>query len=200
MKKSKELLRILLIFILIGCGLFYGGIVYQRKHAEPAITSSILSNELEQASDLITTDYHYTQFGKYENSLELNGWSIPLTQKNFLLQYEGTIQCGIDLKDLDITIENQTITVNTPEIKVLSHAIDESSIQIYDEKNNLFNPIQVSDYKKFAVQQKKTVLKEAKKKGLMESSKKNAKKAIKKIIRLIPNTESYQIVVNIGAK
>lgn len=198
MKKIKKFLFCLIILLILVGSIFYGGMLYQRKYNQTTITSSVIGSELKEANDLITSNYNYSRFGKYENSLELNGWSIPLTNKNFLLQYNGTIQCGLDLDQVKIDITDQTITVHTGKIKVLSHTIDEDSIQVYDEKNNLFNPIKVSDYKNFAIQEKKTALKEAKEKGLEEKAQKNAKKAIKKIIHLIPDTEQYKIVVKIG--
>ncbi len=198
MKKRKHFLLYFLILI-IGCGaIFYGGIIYQTKNEQSKITSSIVESELKEANDLITTNYTYSRIGKYENSLDLNGWSIPLTTKTFLLQYNGNIQYGINLDNLDIQINEDTITINTAKIKILSHSIDESSIQVYDEKNNLFNPIEISDYKKFAVSEKEKAVQEAKEKGIEDNANQYAKKAIKKVVKLIPGTDQYKIEINIG--
>ena len=155
----------------------------------------LIQNRIEQASDLVTTKYHYTKVGKFENSLNLNGWSIPLTNKYFILTFEGEIQLGTDLSKANIEISDSTIHVTVDKPTVISNSIDESSIEVYDETKNIFNPISVSDYKAFAVKQKEKALSEAKKKGLMKTAQENTKKSIKQIISIIPDTDDYNIEV-----
>lgn len=144
---------------------------------------------------MVTTKYHYTKVGKFENSLNLNGWSIPLTNKYFILTFEGEIQLGTDLSKANIEISDSTIHVTVNKPTVISNSIDESSIEVYDETKNIFNPISVSDYKAFAVEQKEKALSEAKKKGLMKTAQENTKKSIKQIISIIPDTDDYNIEV-----
>lgn len=191
MKNFKKILFIL-IFILIA---FISGIFFANKQTEPEITSTLIQNRIEQASDLVTTKYHYTKVGKFENSLNLNGWSIPLTNKYFILTFEGEIQLGTDLSKANIEISDSTIHVTVNKPTVISNSIDESSIEVYDETKNIFNPISVSDYKAFAVEQKEKALSEAKKKGLMKTAQKNTEKSIKQIISIIPDTDDYNIEV-----
>ena len=191
MKNFKKILFIL-IFILIA---FISGIFFANKQTEPEITSTLIQNRIEQASDLVTTKYHYTKVGKFENSLNLNGWSIPLTNKYFILTFEGEIQLGTDLSKANIEISDSTIHVTVDKPTVISNSIDESSIEVYDETKNIFNPISVSDYKAFAVEQKEKALSEAKKKGLMKTAQKNTEKGIKQIISIIPDTDDYNIEV-----
>ncbi len=198
MKKKKHFIAYILIILCLCGALFYGGMTFQKNHNQSTITSSYVETQLKQSNDLITSDYQYSRIGKFDNSLELNGWTIPLTNKSFLLQYSGDIQYGIQLDSLNIQINKDTIIINTPDIKVLSHSIDESSIQVYDESNNLFNPIQISDYKKFAVSEKKKAIKEAKENGVEKRVKEKTKKAIKKIVKLIPGSDQYKIEINIG--
>ena len=191
MKNFKKILFIL-IFILIA---FISGIFFANKQTEPEITSTLIQNRIEQASDLVTTKYHYTKVGKFENSLNLNGWSIPLTNKYFILTFEGEIQLGTDLSKANIEISDSTIHVTVDKPTVISNSIDESSIEVYDETKNIFNPISVSDYKAFAVEQKEKALSEAKEKGLMKTAQENTEKSVKEIISIIPDTDEYTIVV-----
>ena len=192
MKNLKKVLFIV-VFILIA---FVGGMFFANKQTEPEITSTLIQNRIEQASDLVTTKYHYTKVGKFENSLSLNGWSIPLTNKNFILTFEGEIQLGTDLSKAKVDIKDSTIYVTVDKPTVISNSIDESSIEVYDETKNIFNPISVNDYKKFAVEQKETALSEAKKKGLMKTAQENTKKSVKDIISIIPDTDEYTIEVS----
>ena len=191
MKNFKKILFIL-IFILIA---FIGGMFFANKQTEPEITSTLIQNRIEQASDLVTTKYHYTKVGKFENSLNLNGWSIPLTNKYFILTFEGEIQLGTDLSKANVEINDSTIHVTVDKPAVISNAIDESSIEIYDETKNIFNPISVSDYKAFALEQKDKALSEAKEKGLMKTAQENTKKSIKDIVSIIPDTDEYTIEI-----
>ena len=191
MKNLKKVLFVV-VFILIA---FVGGMFFANKQTEPEITSTLIQNRIEQASDLVTTKYHYTKVGKFENSLNLNGWSIPLTNKYFILTFEGEIQLGTDLSKANIEISDSTIHVTVDKPTVISNSIDESSIEVYDETKNIFNPISVSDYKAFAVKQKEKALSEAKKKGLMKTAQENTKKSIKQIISIIPDTDDYNIEV-----
>ena len=191
MKNLKKILLVLAIAIIT----FIGGIFFAHKQSDPEITSTLIQNRIEQASDLVTTKYHYSKVGKFENSLSLNGWSIPLTNKNFILTFEGEIQLGTDLSNAKIDIKDSTIYVTVDAPKVISNSIDESSIEIYDESKNIFNPISIKDYKKFAVEQKKKALSEAKEKGLLKTAEKDTKKSIQQIISIIPNTENYKITV-----
>ena len=135
--------------------LFIGGMFFMNKQTEPEITSTLIQNRIEQASDLVTTKYHYTKVGKFENSLNLNGWSIPLTNKYFILTFEGEIQLGTDLSKANVEINDSTIHVTVDKPAVISNSIDESSIEVYDETKNIFNPISVSDYKAFCARTKK---------------------------------------------
>lgn len=191
MKNLKKVLFVV-AFILIA---FISGIFFANKQTEPEITSTLIQNRIEQASDLVTTKYHYTKVGKFENSLNLNGWSIPLTNKYFILTFEGEIQLGTDLSKANIEISDSTIHVTVNKPTVISNSIDESSIEVYDETKNIFNPISVSDYKAFAVEQKEKALSEAKKKGLMKTAQKNTEKSIKQIISIITDTDDYNIEV-----
>lgn len=192
MKNLKKFLFIV-VFILIA---FVGGMFFANKQTEPEITSTLIQNRIEQASDLVTTKYHYAKVGKFENSLSLNGWSIPLTNKNFILTFEGEIQLGTDLSKAKVDMKDSTIYVTVDKPTVISNSIDEASIEVYDETKNIFNPISVNDYKKFAVEQKETALSEAKKKGLMKTAQENTKKSVKDIISIIPDTDEYTIEVS----
>lgn len=191
MKNLKKILFVLLFLVVA----FIGGMFFANKQTEPKISSTLIQNRIEQASDLVTTKYHYAKVGKFENSLSLNGWSIPLTNKNFILTFEGEIQLGTDLSKAEVEIKDSTIHITVDKPTVISNSIDESSIEVYDETKNIFNPISVNDYKKFAVEQKETALSEAKKKGLMKTAQENTKKSVKEIISVIPDTDEYTIEV-----
>lgn len=89
LKNWKSYLIMLVIGILIGAFLFFGMVNLNIGQGEAKVTNTTVLEQLQSASELITTKYNYSKVGRYENSLEINGWSIPLTNKYFILTYEG---------------------------------------------------------------------------------------------------------------
>ena len=178
MKTLKNYLLVLLIGLVAGgAAIFF----LSNDDKEPEITRTILLERLEKASELITTKYYYSEVGEFEKSLDLNGWDIPLTKKHFILTYEGVVDLGVDLSKAKTEIKKDTIYFEFPDIEILNNTIDESSIEIYDESKNVFNPISINDYKNFAVDQKKRIEKDLQTKKIYEEAKKNTIEAIQNL-------------------
>ncbi len=200
-----SLLAALLIGVIAGAFLFFGAVNLNIVQSQPEVTGKVVLRELESASSLITTRYNYSKVGKYENSLEINGWSIPLTDKFFILTYDGQalLGCDLDTAQVDVNKSAKTITVTLDPVKILSSSIDEKSIEVYDESKNLFNPISVNDYKEFASRQKEAVEEEIRSKPVFEEAKENTVKAITEILGLtdgIRDVYTVQVEFREGAE
>lgn len=186
----------LLAGLLIGAFLFFGITNLNIEQSTPKISQTSVRDQLQSASELITTKYHYSEVGRYENSLEINGWSIPLTNKYFILTYEGEVQLGVDLSQADISVKDSIIQIELPPVQVLSNTIDEDSIEVYNESKNVFNPISINDYKEFAIQQKDKVEEELKEKQIYKTAEENTIQSIEKILSLSDHVnENYTIQV-----
>lgn len=185
------------VAILFVCFLiFFAGMKFGGKSGEAKITSTALTQQLQEVNELATMQYNYTKVGKFENSLTLNGWDIPLTQKSFLLTYSGELKAGINMEKIEVNVENQMITVKLPAVQILTNLIDESSIEVYDEITNIFNPIRINDYKNFAIQQKEKVADEAIENGILSEAATKAQATIRKFLNMVPTVEdSYTIEV-----
>lgn len=194
--KTKKALGGVIAILLICLLIFFAGTRFGGKASEPKITSTALTQQLQDINELATLEYNYTKVGKFENSLTLNGWDIPLTRKSFLLSYSGQLKAGIDLDNVSVHVSEKKITVSLPEIKVLNNMIDEHSIEVYDETKNIFNPISIKDYTKFATQQKGKVEEEAIENGLLSKAATRAEEAIKRFLNMVPEIQnSYTIEV-----
>ena len=90
---------------------------------------------------------------------------------------------------IEVAINNNIITVSIPEIEILSNEIDESSIEVYDETKNVFNPISVNDYTTFAKKQKEAVAEEAIENGLLSEAATKTQSTIKKYLNAIPGID-----------
>lgn len=186
-----------IIAILIVCALiFFAGTRFANNSDEPEITSTGITQQLQDIEELATLSYNYTKVGKFSNSLQFNGWDIPLTQKSFLITYDGQLKAGIKMDKIKVDVSNNNITVSIPDIEILSNEIDESSIEVYDESRNIFNPISVNDYATFATSQKEAVEAEAIENGLLSEAATKTQDTIKKYLNAIPDIEGkYQIDV-----
>ena len=58
------------------------------------------------------------------------------------------------------------LTPNIPEAEILSHEIDEHSMEVFDEKTSIFNPFTVEDFTSFQSDQKAAMEEKALSRGL----------------------------------
>lgn len=149
---------------------------------------------MQTVSNVATLEYNYTNMGKFEDSADLKGWEIPLTTKSFILTYDGKITAGIDMQNVQVDLRGDTIDVKLPPAKILSHEVDEESIELYDETKNIFNPISIKDYAAFAAEQKKVMEKKTLENGLLDTAQKRAKTVITQFLQSIPELAEYEVV------
>lgn len=194
MKKVWKWVQRILVLLLVGAIFFIAGTFFQSSRNKGAkLTSSTLKNSLVSVSELSTMEYNYTHLGSYSDSLELGGFTIPFTQKKFILTYDGTIKAGYDMSKAQVSVNGNDVTITMPKVKVISHEINENSIKVYDQTHNIFNQITVSDFKKFQVSEKKKALKEAISNGLYTKAQSHADEAIKKFIKAINSDATVNI-------
>lgn len=197
LSKTKKAIGGVVAIILCVIVIFYAGVFSASGNGEPQISATTILNQLQEANELTIMEYRYTKVGKFENSLTLNGWEIPLTTKSFLLTYDGVIKAGVDMTQAEIMTQDHTIVIALPQIAILSNVIDESSIEVYDESRNLFNPIKIEDYTAFATQQKQLVEEEAMENGLESQAATKAQEILTKMLEMIPEVkENYTIEIN----
>lgn len=195
MNKSKNKFWQGLISALIVAGLIIAAFLYAKSifdvEEETKVSSETVESALKEAKELTTLKYHYKNIASFENSQQFQGMTIPFTKKSFLYTYEGEIHAGVDLEQAKVNIneEAKTINVTLPETKILSHDIDENSVMVYDEKNSIFNPLEMKDYSNFRKEEEAKVEKEAIDKGLLDEAKKQTLKAVKDILLLNPIIE-----------
>lgn len=200
--KSKivQAIILLLLILLIACGCFIGGVIFQNNQSQeeviPTINSIQVVNDIQSIGELATIKYIYTDMGKFENSQQFKGYDIPLTTKSFILSWNGTIKAGVDTKEITININenNKTILVHIPKAKILSHETDENSVEIFDENNNIFNPITLEDYNSFFAESKLEMEQRALDNGLLDEAIENAKNVISQILTSDENIKNLYTI------
>lgn len=190
-KSKKAIGGVIAIIVLVIAILFCQVDHYASGSNNDKITSTTIKNQLTEINELALYSYDYSKVGKFSNKLSFNGWKIPLTQKTFIITYDGSIKAGIDLKQAKISIDNEQLNITLPAAKILSHEIDEKSIEVYDESSNIFNQISINDYKSFATKEKKKNEKEAISNGILEKSKTKAEQTLTTYLQAIPEIKDH---------
>lgn len=195
--QSKKAIGGIIAIILFVTAVFYAGMIFGGNH-EAEVTSTTIKNQLVEINELAVYSYEYSKVGKFSDNLTFNGWDIPLTQKSFLITYNGTLKAGIDFNNAKVAINGETIDITIPESKVLSHEIDENSIEVYDETNNVFNQISVNDYKTFATKEKSKTEEEAIADGLLDKANGRVKEVLTTYLQSVfDNKGNYKINITI---
>ena len=140
-----------------------------------------------------------TEVGSYDSrrSVEIFGQNIgiPLTRASFIYSYDGAIKAGIDFAGVAVEKDEtlKCITVSLPKAKILSSELYTDSFRLYDENNNIFNPIGVE-----AVTETNRVLKEtaesrAVDKGLLTRADEHARALIRSLLESSYDINEYDI-------
>ena len=182
MKKFKKLSILVLLIAVALLATFFAGKKVMKNEMEPNITSTLIFNKLVSAKELTTLKYHYTNMGQFENQNTFYGYKIPFTSKKFIVSYDGLINAGVDLEKMKVELHDKSIEIKIPPAKILSHEIYEDSLKVFDERESIFNRIDIEDYNNFSKDQKKEVENNAIKRGLLKEADEESKKAIEELL------------------
>lgn len=152
---------------------------------------------IEATSELVATNYSYKDIYKYEKSVEKLGIKIPFSTNQFILSYSGTVKGGIDFSKIECEIDNdkKTITLTMPDPYIISHEIDEKSIEYFDVKKSLFEKYTLTDYTKLIGDLKAKKNKELMKDSeFLSSVKENSKKILQGFLATSEQTSEYTVI------
>lgn len=198
MKKTKKMITGLVAAIVIIFISYFFGMKASLFKTENEISSEIIKNQILSVKELTTLKYKYTNVGSFENQSEFYGIKLPFTQKKFIISYDGEVNAGINLEEAKITLnkDDQKISINIPHAEILNHSIDEDSLTIFDEKNSIFNQLEVKDFSDFRKDEMKKVEKDLEEKGFLEEADEKTQEAIVEILKINPLLEEYTIEFN----
>lgn len=113
-----------------------------------------ITEKLISVSELSTVKYNYSNVISIKDSLKFKDFTIPFTEKSFVLKYSGFIAAGVDLSKAEVSISNNNLLVILPPSVILNHNINEEEIFIYDEKSSAFNKLNIQDMLKEIIAEK----------------------------------------------
>ncbi len=138
---------------------------------EVGYDSTTVMSRISHIQELALVKHNYTGvigFKDYKRILNIN---IPLTDKYFLLKYNGYLKAGVDFSRITINaLTDSMVHVSIPKPEIFDTVIDEGSVQIYNESENAFNPIKISDYNEALSREKNIMISDAIKQGILKDA------------------------------
>ncbi len=142
-RKNKLIFLIILLCITIWGIMFYFTI--NNFNNDKVISNTVIAERLSKISELSTVKYNYSNIMAITDVKKFKDFNIPFTKKSFLVKYSGYIKAGVDLKDLDIVVNQNSATITLKKSKILDHVINTEDFFVYDEKSSLFNKLSIQD-------------------------------------------------------
>lgn len=169
--------------------------LFQAKKAEKMqeLDATTVLNKIVYVQDLALVKYNYAGVIGFKDYMKIMNIQVPLTEKFFLLKYNGYIKAGVNLKDATLNVSGKNILVKMPKPYIQETVIDEKSIRVYDESMNAFNPISINDYNKAITNEKNTMIKDAINQGILRESSEQAHLVITSLLKEM-GFEKIQIV------
>ena len=116
------------------------------------IETDAVKEEIIQISRYAAYEFTYTSVLKYSDRSSFMGVDIPLTENNFVATIDGRINIGINGNDVKF-IENTdsegrvtAVNIYAPHSQILDNNTIQESLEVFDEKNRIFNPVRPEDY------------------------------------------------------
>lgn len=159
---------------MVGLAGFFAGRFGGAPKEATELDAVVLENRLAEISELASVSWSYTNMAQYENHNVFYGVTLPFTTKEFILTYDGEIKAGVDLKKAGVEVDGATVRVRLPEAELLSHEIDEGSVEVFNEKTSVFNPFTVEEFAVFQADQKAAMEKKALERGLLREGREKA--------------------------
>lgn len=166
--------------LLLGLLLFTN---YQSKDKELGYDSSSVLNRVVPIQELALVKYNYSGVIGYKDFIKVLKINIPLTEKSFLLKYNGYIKAGVDFKNMKVEVSGKDIHISLPRPKILDTLIDEKSIKVYNESMNAFNPLTIADYNKAIMKEKDNMIGDAISQGILKDATTQAELVLTSIMK-----------------
>lgn len=157
------------------------------KKSDPEIITESTLTEILDVSDMYVYQTAY------------NGIAWVMNEKNpekvdYYVAYEATVKAGFDFKDIDISVEDNTVTVTLPPIEIKDDAIfvEAGSLDyIFENKKADTETVFAQAYAKCIEDAREECKADD---AIRQSAEENAKRAIRGMIAIF--AEDYNITIN----
>ena len=195
MSTKAKVIAIIVAVVVIMVGTIIG--YFNPKKAEPEITTTIVSRQLQTMQDLTTAkenDYGFEEFSE--------GNIAHVNKKKFTMFYSYEIRAGVDLAKAEIKVhdDTRTISITLPKATLQSVSVDPDSLRFFDSESSLFNGNEVTDTAEALKHAKKSAADKASKSKLLQEADKQAKQIVEKAYSQVAKADGYKVQVQLADK
>ena len=166
------------------------------KLADEVVTvnTQIIEDGLKDMGRLTTQEYYFTQVEEYSSSKKV---LIFESKASFTYSYDGVVSAGIDCNDIAIEKNDELgkITIKIPKASIFGADIDHDSFKIYEEKDGLWNKIDMTKYNDSLIEFENAAIEKATAKGIVDKADESAEKIIRSFVDSLVDTDDYEIVI-----
>ncbi|NLO70879.1 MAG: DUF4230 domain-containing protein [Porphyromonadaceae bacterium] len=173
-------LPVLFLLLVVAILAFF---LLRKSNTQTKYDSSAIMEKISYVKDLSLVKYNYSGVISYKDAMKFMNMQVPLTEKSFLIRYNGYVKAGIDMSNAHVTVSGKSVKVTLPKPTIQEIVIDEKSIQVFDETMNVFNPTKIADYQKAIVGEKNKITQDALSKGILTESSDQAHKFITSLLK-----------------
>ena len=182
------LTSLILVIALMICTAVITFILMNRKDKNsrptPQAVRSVIMEGIQNVSELATVKSSFQSMIEYSSDKEkFLGIGIPGTQRKFMLQYNGTIKCGCDLKKIQVVYDEMAnkAKVTLPRSEVLDIYADFNSIRMHDN-SGIFTSVKPTEQNTEIIADLEHVKQEKIDDGMLALADKNVKEIVSSVI------------------
>lgn len=169
------------IFLLVAV-IILAFFLFKKTDKPHTYSSSAIMEKISYVKDLSLVKYNYNGVISYKDYLKFMNMQVPMTEKSFLIRYNGYVRAGIDMSKAHVSVNGKRVKVTLPKPTVQETMIDEKTIEVFDESMNILNPLKVGDYQKAIVGEKNKITSDALAKGILTESSEQAHEFINSLL------------------
>lgn len=165
---------VLLLAIVLGI------VVIAATNKPSEVTADSLIPTLELVGELTTAKLNFSGHKEFKDD-----GVLFFNRSDFLMTYQATLRAGIDIKNVEIRINDvtKTVSVTLPEAEIQEVKILPETIKYYDEGFSLFNPNTKEDANKAQKQAEDAAKIEAVETGILDFANNHAKTLLQKLLQ-----------------
>jgi len=173
------------------------GTLFFSRTASTYFGSQTLAFSLKDIGELATQAGYYTDISVIsKGERTFLGIPFPFTSSRALCSYSGVIKAGLDFGGISIRTDAaaKTLTLEMPEIRILSNEVDLDSLKVYDESNSVFNRIRITSVNQSLITMKEQAEAHAIENGLLTAARANAETMIRAMLTGLDAFRDYDCV------
>lgn len=203
----KRIIAVVLIIVL----LLIGGIAgwNLNRWLAPSDQGEVKSirEQILPVTKLGTYDYNFTEILKFSDSNKILNWDVPLTDNMYIATVDGTASIGVNLGDDDqnkLTVNEDRddeghlrgVTINIPHSEVFNVAIDNSTLDVLDNRDNIFNHFTSDEFNALLASAQSEQKQKVQDSDLLDKSDQRIQDLITTAVHDITGDESVEVTVS----